>query len=203
MRTIGLTGGIASGKSTVAKMLADMGAHIVDADQIAREVVQPGHPAFDEIVATFGKEVLGEDGNIARKKLAAVVFDDHDKRRALNAITHPRIAAATQEKLVELGQSGAPVAIYEAALLVENKIHLGLDGLIVVSVDEPTQVKRVMERDELDEAAAHKRIHAQAPLAEKLEVADFVIDTSKDLANTKKQVEDVWRRIEAGEPKRL
>jgi dephospho-CoA kinase len=203
MRTIGLTGGIASGKSTVAKMLAELGAHVVDADQIAREVVQPGHPAFDEIVATFGKEVIGEDGNIARKKLAAVVFDDHDKRRALNAITHPRIAAATQEKLVELGQSGVPVAIYEAALLVENKIHLGLDGLIVVSVDEPTQVKRVMERDELDEAAAQKRIHAQAALAEKLEVADFVIDTSKDLASTKKQVEEVWRRIESGEPKRL
>jgi dephospho-CoA kinase len=203
MRVIGLTGGIASGKSTVAKFLEELGAPIVDADQMAREVVQPGHPAFDEIVATFGKDVLGEDGQIARKKLGAMIFADPDKRRALNAITHPRIAEATQGKLVELGQAGTPVAIYEAALLVENKIHLGLDGLIVVSVQEPAQVQRLMKRDELDEAAAKERVAAQSPLADKLQVADFVIDTNGDVATTRQQTEEVWRRIQAGEPKRL
>lgn len=203
MRVIGLTGGIASGKSTVAKILEELGAHVVDADQVAREVVQPGHPAFDEIVQVFGQEVLADDGTIARKKLGAMIFADPDKRRALNAITHPRIAEATQGKLVALGQAGAPVAIYEAALIVENKLHLGFDGLIVVSCDDAHQIARLMKRDDLDEKSATERIHSQAPLAEKVQVADFVIDTNGELASTRKQTEDVWRRIQAGEPKRL
>jgi dephospho-CoA kinase len=203
MRVIGLTGGIASGKSTVAGILAGLGAPVVDADQVAREVVEPGHDAYNDIVATFGREILSEDGKIERKKLGAIVFGDADKRRQLNAITHPRIAAATQAKLAELGQAGTPVAIYEAALLVENKVHLGLDGLIVVSASEENQIARAAARDNFTEEEARARVQAQAPLADKVAVADFVIDTNGSLDDTARQVREVWDKIVAGAPKRL
>ena len=133
---IGLTGGIASGKSTAARTLAELGARIVDADEVAREIVAPGQPALAEIVRTFGREMLRADGTLDRKRLGAVIFADADKRRALNAITHPRIAAETQARLGKLRGDGVPVAIYEAALLVENGVHHGLDGLIVVACDD-------------------------------------------------------------------
>lgn len=203
MRVIGLTGGIASGKSTVGRMLAELGAPIVDADQVAREVVQPGHAAYDDLVATFGREILSPDGTINRKQLGQLVFADSDKRRQLNAITHPRIAEATQGKLAALGQSGVQVAIYEAALLVENKAHLGMDGLIVVSASEDKQVARIRERNGLSQGDARARIQAQAPLADKVAVADYVIDTNSTVEDTRRQVREVWAKIEAGGPKRL
>src|SRR5258706_12632864 len=128
VRVIGLTGGIAAGKSTVARIFAELGAPVVDADQLAREVVAPGQPALDEIVRAFGLGVLDASGALDRKQLGAIVFADEDKRRALNAITHPRIAAVTQARLAELRARGETLAIYEAALLVENGIHHVLDG---------------------------------------------------------------------------
>lgn len=134
MRVIGLTGGIASGKSTVAAMLRALGAPIVDADLLAREVVEPGTPALAEIEARFGAEVLGPDGRLDRKRLGERVFADPGARAALNAITHPRIAQASAAALAELATAGHKVAFYEAALLVENRLHERLGGLIVVSV---------------------------------------------------------------------
>lgn len=201
MRVIGLTGGIASGKSTVSRMFADLGAKVVDADKIAREVVEPGKPALADIVKTFGADMLLPNGELDRKKLGAVVFNDPQKRAQLNAITHPRIAATVQERLDELRKQGAEVAIYEAALIVENKIHLGLEGLIVVAIDEENQIDRMARRDELTREEAQKRIHAQAPLSDKIAVADWVIETNGALPSTREKVAKVWEEIRAGGPR--
>jgi dephospho-CoA kinase len=195
MRVVGLTGGIASGKSTVARALAELGAKIVDADQVARQVVEPGEPAYEEIVASFGAEVLLPDGKIDRKKLGALVFADAEKRQRLNAITHPRIAAETQKKLMALGAAGERVAVYEAALLVENGVHRGLGGLIVVACSEMEQMTRIMRRDHLSQAEALQRIRAQAPLSDKVAVATWVIDTNGPVEATQKQVAKVWAEI--------
>jgi dephospho-CoA kinase len=194
-RIIGLTGGIASGKSTVARMLAELGAPVVDADELARRVVEPGQPAWDDIVAEFGRDVLLPDGRLDRKKLGAIVFRDDARRRRLNAITHPRISAASHAEVAAHVAAGAPVVVYEAALLVENGIHRGLDGLIVVACSPAEQLRRLMARDGLDKAAASERIAAQLPLADKLAVATFVVDTSGPLPDTRKQVEAVWRSL--------
>jgi dephospho-CoA kinase len=195
MRVIGLTGGIASGKSTAARMLAELGAPVVDADQIARDVVQPGQPALAEIVDAFGAEVLLPDGTLDRKRLGALVFADADKRRRLNAITHPRIGGATQGRLAELRAAGAPLAIYEAALIVENGLHRALDGLIVVSCSEAQQLARLVGRDGLGEDEARARIAAQAPLADKLAAATWVVDTGGSLADTRQQIGRIWEQI--------
>ncbi|HEX9105388.1 MAG TPA: dephospho-CoA kinase [Polyangia bacterium] len=195
MRVIGLTGGIASGKSTAARALAELGARVVDADEIARQIVAPGQPALAEIVRTFGRDMLLSDGTLDRKRLGAIVFTDADKRRALNAITHPRIAMETQARLARLRQEDAPVAIYEAALLVENRVHEALDGLIVVVCDEATQLERLMARDGYSEADARARILAQAPIADKIKAATWVVDTGGPLAETKKQLARIWEEI--------
>ena len=195
MRVIGLTGGIASGKSTAARVLAELGARVIDADAIAREIVAPGQPALAEIVQTFGREMLLPDGTLDRKHMGAVVFADADKRRALNAITHPRIAMETQARLARLRDEGTPVAVYEAALLVENGVHRGLEGLIVTTCDEATQLRRLIERDGFGEAEARARIAAQASPAEKLAAATWVVDTSGPLTDTKRQLARVWEEI--------
>ena len=195
MRVIGLTGGIASGKSTAARTLTELGARVVDADAIAREIVAPGQPALAEIVRAFGREMLLPDGTLDRKRLGAVIFADADKRRALNAITHPRIAMETQARLGRLREEGVPVAVYEAALLVENRVHEALDGLIVVVCDEAAQLARLMGRDGYSEADARARIAAQAPVAEKVKAATWVVDTSGPLTDTKRQLARVWEEI--------
>jgi dephospho-CoA kinase len=195
MRVVGLTGGIASGKSTVARMLGELGARIVDADQVAREVVEPGQPAYRDIVEAFGGGVLQADGSLDRKRLGAIVFADAEQRQRLNAITHPRIAAATQQKMAAFAAAGEALAVYEAALLVENGLHHALGGLIVVACSEAEQVARIMRRDGLSEDEAERRVRAQAPLADKVAAANWVIDTSGPLENTRAQVEKVWTEI--------
>jgi dephospho-CoA kinase len=195
VRVIGLTGGIASGKSTVARLLAEHGAPIVDADQLARRVVEPGQPALDESVKQFGRELLDENGALDRKQMAALVFHDAAKRRMLNAIMHPRIAIETQTELQRLRASGAPLAVYEAALLVENGVHHGLDGLIVVAVNEATQHARLKTRDQLDDTAADARLASQAPLDDKLKAATWVIDNNGSLEDTRAQVDALWEKI--------
>ncbi|HZS42329.1 MAG TPA: dephospho-CoA kinase [Polyangia bacterium] len=195
MRVIGLTGGIASGKSTVARLLADHGAPIVDADQLARAVVAPGQPALDEIARAFGRDVIDASGGLDRKKVAALVFADPDKRRALNAILHPRIGVLTAGELGKLRAAGAKLAIYEAALLVENQIHLGLDGLIVVALDEARQRERLAARDGLAPDEVDARLRAQAPLADKLAAATWIIDNNGPLDDTRRQVDALWEKI--------
>ena len=193
---IGLTGGIASGKSAVATMLRARGAAVVDADAIARAIVEPGEPAFEEIRVWFGDEVIGADGRLDRKRLGDRVFADPEARQALNAITHPRIAIRSQEEIARWAERGAGVVFYEAALLVENKAYEWLDGLIVVSAPAHLQIERLRARDGLDEEAARARIMAQLPLAEKLTHATWVIDNDGDLGALAAQVALVVAAIE-------
>lgn len=191
---VGLTGGIASGKSTVARHFADLGVPSVDADVLAREVVAKGTPGLAAIVETFGPAFLLPDGTLNRKALGQLVFDDPAARTKLNAITHPRIAALGAERVRALSGKGVPYVLYEAALIVENGLHRGMRALVVVSADASTQRARIMQRDLLSRAQAEARIQAQAPLERKLEVADFVIDNSEvnldTLAERVKQVHE-------------
>lgn len=189
MRLFGLTGGIATGKSTVTQLLKDLGFSVIDADALAREVVEPGRPALAEIEARFPGVVEG--GALNRAKLGALVFNDPAARAALNAITHPRIRQLALEKTTALAATGATHAIYDAALLLENRLHEGMDGVILVVAPEETQVARVMARDGLSEAAARARIAAQMPTEEKRKYATWVIDNGGTREDTRRQVEAV------------
>lgn len=193
--TIGLTGGIASGKSSVAKTLIAQGVGLVDADQLAREVVQPGTDGLAEVVATFGEQVLAADGSLDREKLAARVFDDDEAREKLQAITHPRIGRLSAERLAELQASDAIYVVYDAPLLVEVGAHKGMDALIVVTADVETQVARVIARDGATEEDARKRIAAQYPLERKVDVADYVIDNSGSLEQLEARTLEVHAAI--------
>lgn len=173
--TIGLTGGIASGKSSVTRVLERAGVGVVDADKVAREIVEKGSDGLREVVAAFGPQVLAANGSLDREKLGAIVFGDEQARKKLQAITHPRIGRRSAEHLATLNASEAPYVVYDAPLLVEVDAHKGLDALIVVAADEATQVARAVLRDGLSEEEARRRIAAQLPLARKIEVADYVI----------------------------
>jgi dephospho-CoA kinase len=186
---VGLTGGIATGKSTVAAMFRALGCPLIDADVLAREVVEPGEPALDEIVREFGAGVLGADGQLDRKAVAVVVFADADRRRRLEAITHPRIRERLAGRLTALTRSGFDgVVIFDAAVIVESGGYRQMDRLVVVVADEATQLARLRARDGLTEQEALQRIRSQMPLAEKVKLADHVIDNSGDRAATEAQV---------------
>lgn len=187
-RVIGLTGGIASGKSLVAAILREFGVPVIDADALARRVVEPSQPAFAEIVAALGPDVVAPDGTLDRKRVAEQVFADETKRRLLNAATHPRIAQLAQAETAAYVARGEPLVVYEAALLVENGMHRLLDGLIVVKASAEQQLARTMARDGLDETSAHARIASQLPLAAKLAVATHIIDNSGSVETTRDQV---------------
>jgi dephospho-CoA kinase len=191
----GLTGGLASGKSTVAARFRARGVPVIDADQIAREVVVPGTEGLAEVVAAFGREVLAPDGSLDRKRLGEVVFGDDDKRRRLNAILHPRIGARTFSLAAELDARGEPLACYEAALLVENGAADAFRPLVVVAAPEEVQVARAMARDGSTEEQARARIHAQMPLAAKIAVADHVIENDGDRAATERRADQVLDAI--------
>lgn len=194
---IGLTGGIASGKSAVAARLRQRGAAVLDADQLARHVVEPGQPALADIAARFGPGVLTEEGRLDRKKLGAVVFADPSARKDLERITHPRIAAAGQARIAEHAAAGARVVFYEAPLLVENGAYRGLDALIVVAASPQAQEERTMARDGATLQEARARIAAQLPLEQKVAVATWVVDNSGDAAALDAKVDELVAAIEA------
>ena len=194
MKIWGLTGNIGSGKSTVARLLATRGVPVVDADQIAREVVQPGRPALREIAARW-PQVIGKDGTLDRKALAARVFDDARQREELNRIVHPRIAEEVAARMGGLAGAGHPVAVYEAALIVENGLHDGLDGLIVVTAPESAQLARLRLRDGMTEAEARARMAAQLPEAEKVRHATFVIENAGSEAELAAQVDELLNKM--------
>ena len=176
---VGLTGGIATGKSTVDAVLRALGAVIIDADVLARDVVEPGEPALAEIAAEFGPGVLGPDGRLDRKALGAIVFADPDRRRTLEAMTHPRMRERLLRRIDELmDEHFRGLAFYDAAVLIESGSHLMMDRLVVVITDEPTQIARLMARDGIDRDEALRKIRSQIPLAEKAKLADHVIDNS-------------------------
>jgi dephospho-CoA kinase len=195
---VGLTGGIASGKTTVAEMIDDLGTPVIDADRIAREVVEPGQPAWRDIKEAFGEEVITHDGNLDRPALGEVVFNDPHARKQLDTITHPRIAQLMMERANELREEGHRWVVYDAALIVENGIHEWLDALIVVAADEDVQLERIIKRDGLSQSEAQKRIDSQMPLEEKIAVADYVVDNNGALEDTRGQVEQIFHQIEQG-----
>ena len=197
VHVIGLTGGIASGKSTVAALLVNRGAAVVDADLLARQVVEPGQPALAELVARFGADILTADGRLDRKRLAAIAFADPAARADLGRITHPRIAAASAAAIATWADAGANVVFYEAALLVENRAYTSLAGLIVIAVPPEVQYARLVDRDGLAPEDARARIAAQAPLADKLAAATWVIENTGDLAALEREVDRVAGDIEA------
>ncbi|MFL5321700.1 MAG: dephospho-CoA kinase [Myxococcaceae bacterium] len=194
LRMIGLTGGIASGKSTVTELLRSLGAQIIDADQVAREVVEPGRPALLEISARFPGAVK-EDGTLDRAALGERVFKSEEDRKALNAIIHPRIHEAVAEKVAALMAAGHELVLYDAPLLIENRLHEGLSGVILVSAPRELQISRLMARNGFTREQAEARIESQLPLEEKRKHATWVIDNSGDLDGLRAQVEAVWRQI--------
>jgi dephospho-CoA kinase len=191
MRVLGLTGGIGSGKSMVAQLFARLGAVVIDADQLAREVVEPGQPALEEIVATFGRDVLLPDGRLDRAKLAGIIFADPVERAKLDAITHPRIRARMDEE-IKARRSGPGVLIVDIPLLYENDRTYSVERVIVVWVDPQTQLRRIRQRDGLSADAAGQRIAAQMPLEAKRARADHVIDNSGTREDTRRQVEAIY-----------
>ena len=189
---VGLTGGIATGKSTVATMFRGLGAVIIDADVLAREVVEPGQPALAEIVEEFGPAMLQADGRLDRKALGAIVFASADRRRRLEALTHPRIRQRFDGTLVDLTRAGfRGVVMFDAAVMIESGNYKNMDRLVVVVTDETTQIGRLIGRDGCTREEALPRIRSQMPLAEKARLADHVIDNSGDRAATEGQVRHV------------
>lgn len=196
MKVIGITGNIASGKSTVARMFEALGARIIDADEIARIVVEPGAPAWEEIVSEFGRDVLEPDGAINRKRLADIVFGDEAKRKRLNDITHPRIRERISELLKEYEKEGAPVVMVEATLIVERGgLKSLIDGLIVVTADEETQIERLVRDKGYKREEAVSRLRAQMPAREKMMHGDYIIDNSGSLEDTRARVKAVSEAI--------
>jgi dephospho-CoA kinase len=192
MRRIGLTGGIGSGKSTVSAMLADLGAHVIDADAVAREVVAPGTEGLAALVEAFGPDILAPDGSLNRAALADKAFADEVARQRLNAITHPRIAARTAELMRNIPEDA--VLVHDLPLLVEVGLQDAYDMVLVVDAPDEVRVQRLLERG-LDEQDARARIAAQATREQRLAVADVVLDNSGSLGDLREQVERVWTTI--------
>jgi dephospho-CoA kinase len=195
----GLTGGIASGKSTVAEMLAVAGARIVDADRIAHQVVQQGQPAWQDIVRHFGPTILKPDGQINREALGAIVFNDREAKQALNVIVHPRVFEVMQQDIRQLViDHPGDLLILDVPLLIESGWHEFLPVVILVYVPEAVQRTRLMRRDGLSAAEAMARIRAQMPIDAKRDLADFIIDNTGTLEETRRQVRAVYAKILAG-----
>lgn len=193
VKVIGLTGGIASGKSAVSAVLKELGAEVIDADIISRQVVEPGLPAWQQIVDEFQESILNKDGTINRKKLGEIVFADPAKLDKLNKITHPYIIAEIENLIAKHRSSGEKgVVVLEAPLLLELGLERLVDEVWVVAVHPTIQLKRLMERDKLSTRAAVNRIEAQMPLEEKVKKADRVIDNSGTLQETEEQVKKIW-----------
>lgn len=196
MKIIGLTGGIASGKTRVSNILKKLGAIILDADKIAREVVKKGQPAYQDIIAYFGKEILLGDGEIDRGKLATLVFNNPAAMDKLNHFTHPRIFEKIDKEIKTYKQiCKKDVIIIDAALLIETDLKNMVEEIWLVSVPEKIQKNRLMDRDKISSTEADKRIKAQMPLEEKISFADRVIDNSGNVEELTAQVKKIWELI--------
>ena len=197
LNLMGLTGGIASGKSTVADMFLRLGAVVVDADQIARLVVQPHTTGWKQVVKAFGRDILQTDQHLDRNALGRIIFTQPEKRKLLNSILHPLIGQESQKQFQQYEQQGVAWLIYEAPLIVENNLKSMLRELVVVYVDEQVQLNRLRVRDGLIETSALQRLQSQMSLAEKLAGADHVIDNNGDFFSTQVQVEKIYQHWES------
>ncbi|BAS27347.1 dephospho-CoA kinase [Limnochorda pilosa] len=197
MRVLGVTGGVATGKSLVARFLEELGAAVVDADQLAREVVEPGEPALEEIRQVFGPGVLTPEGRLDRKALARRVFSDEGARRRLEAIIHPRVRRRMEEAVARLREAGAPLIVLEIPLLFEGgePVRRLVDRVLVVTAPEAVQLERLRQRNGLTEAEARARMAAQMPLEEKVRRADYVVDNGGTPEETRRQVQRVWEAM--------
>jgi dephospho-CoA kinase len=197
MRVFGLTGGMASGKSTVARLIAARGIPVFDADQAARTVVEPGQPALADIIEKFGRGVLQADGTLDRAALATIVFRDDDQRKELEAITHPHIRQEIQRQIDAADKAGHRAVVVEAALLVESGWYKQMDGLIVVSCPREIQIQRILARDGVSMEQAEARLDAQLPGDARLPLADYVIDNSGLVGRLDAQIDELARELTA------
>jgi len=195
---VGLTGGIVSGKSTVASMFRDLGAKIIDADKLGHSVILPNKPAWKKIVKIFGKDILQNDLTIDREKLGKIVFANQTLLKKLNEITHPEITKLIKKE-INLAKNKTynqeKVLIIDAALIYEAKINRFMDKIIIVYIDEDEQIKRLIKRNNLSKEEALQRIGSQMPMKEKVKMADYVIDNSSSLNKTREQVKKIWKNL--------
>ena len=199
MRKVGLTGGIASGKSTVSGMFRELGVPVIDADMIAREVVAPGSRALEAIVDAFGAEILTDEKSLNRARLGEIVFSDPTKKKVLEGILHPEIIAEQDRRLKDLEREGrTPVAVVDAAVMIESGSWKRFDSLVVVDCEESQQISRLRLRNGMNEEEAARRVNAQMPLSEKVKYADHVIDNRGSIDDTRKQVEELMKLLSRG-----
>lgn len=196
MLVVGLTGGIAAGKSLVSQYLRELGAQIIDADLVARELVSPHSSAMQEIVRHFGSEIVNEDGSLKRKELGQLIFRFPAQRKVLNEIMHPHIIARIADAINEYRALGrAPLIVVDAPLLIETGLHQLVDEVWLVDIPEELQILRLRERDGLTEEAARQRLQSQLPLAEKRKYAYRIIDNSGEMLETKELIHRIWQQV--------
>lgn len=204
MLVVGLTGGICSGKSTVARMFEKLGAIVLDADQMVHELEKPGGPIYEKIVTAFGQEILDKKGEIDRAKLGALVFNNPQRRKELEGIVHPALAARMAEERSRLSQSGkVKVLIVDAALLIETGFFRNFDRVVLVTCPEETQVQRLQQKGGLSREEAMARLRAQMPLKDKIPYAHYLIDNSGSLKATESQAKRVYQQLLARPKLRL
>ncbi|MFH1485608.1 MAG: dephospho-CoA kinase [Chloroflexota bacterium] len=199
MIVVGLTGGIASGKSTVSQTLAELGAVVINADQAGHELLKPQTEAWRDVIAAFGREILGANDEIDRRKLGEVVFRDPEARERLNVMTHSRIYSMVEQRIARLRQEGAPVVVVEAALFIEAGWFPLADQLWVTVASEDTVIKRLRDRNGLTEEQARARINSQLSTEERLRHADVVVNTDCSLREVKEKVKELWQKHIAGD----
>jgi len=196
MLHVGLTGNIASGKSHATSVFAELGAHIIDADKVAHELLAPATTTYRKVVDAFGSEIVNDDGTINRRRLGGIVFHDTDKRLLLNSLVHPDVRAEVLRRVVEIDGDGRDgILIVDAALMVESGSYKMYDKLIVVYCAPALQIARIVSRDNLSIAEARARMAAQLPVEEKLKVANYTVDTSGTFRQTREQIEAIYRDL--------
>jgi dephospho-CoA kinase len=196
MLTVGVTGGVASGKTTVCRIFEKEGAHLIDADRIARELVQPYSPASRELARTFGKEILQKDGTIDRKRLADIAFSDSRQRRLLNEILHPRIKKEMGKRARQIRRKDPEaIVIFDVPLLVETGFHREMDSVVVITSKKAQQIERLRKRAGMNEEETRKIIASQMDIREKVNVADFVIRNEGSIAETRRRAREVFQEL--------